>query len=208
VTAGKTNGALQVAVGSINTGGAGKTTPETTRLTPQAPVPSAPANVLPQSAVKTYLASKEWQPGVEGTMGELVNAPTKSILYSTVKPGTAGTFGRVNAVLQVLGGDVRIGADGKITTLTGLLIPHAPGPIVVTVVEPHAADNTYLAVTVWHPGVVVLGEAEYNPPSILNSTLNPETAETTGRVNIAAQVFAGSVMAGAAGNTTALIALD
>jgi hypothetical protein len=52
------------------------------------------------------------------------------------------------------------GAVGKITTLTELLAPQEPGPCVLDVVEPQSGDITYRAVTVWHPGVVVLGDAE------------------------------------------------
>ena len=125
-----------------------------------------------------------------------------------LNPATAGTDGKLNMEAHAFAVSVITGAEGKITTLTVLLAPHAPGPWVVGVVDPQSVVTTYRALTVWQPGVVVLGEDEYAPPSILYSTLNPVTAVTVGKTNIAAQVFAGAVITGAVGKTTALIVLS
>ena len=50
--------------------------------------------------------------------------------------------------------------------------------------------------------------AEKLPPSILHSAVKPETAGTVGNVKADEQVFAGAVIAGAAGKTTAVIVLS
>ena len=63
-------------------------------------------------------------------------------------PLIAETLGKVNAVAHVLDGVARTGAKGKITTLTILLGPHAPLPLVPALVFPHAVVNTYCACTV------------------------------------------------------------
>ena len=55
--------------------------------------------------------------------------------------------------------------------------------------------------------MVVLGEAELAPPSILYSTLNPLTGVTEGNVNADAHVFVGAVITGAVGKITTLISL-
>lgn len=52
------------------------------------------------------------------------------------------------------------------------------------------------------------GDGKKAPPSTEYSILNPVLGATTGKTNAAAQVFAGAVMTGAAGNTTALITPD
>lgn len=85
-------------------------------------------------------------------VGEVLKVPVVpavvlSILYSTVNPAMAGTAGNVKGALQVLVGDVMIGAVGKITTLTVLLSAHAPKPGVLAAVAPHTALSTYLALT-------------------------------------------------------------
>ena len=54
----------------------------------------------------------------------------------------------------------------------------------------------------------MVGDVEKAPPSILYSTLNPGTAETVGKVNEAPQVLPGTVIVGAAGNTTAFIVVS
>jgi hypothetical protein len=113
----------------------------------------------------------------------------------------------VKAALQVLAGAVIAGAAGNITTLTVLLVAQEPLPVAFAEVLPHATAKTYCACTVWQPGVVVLGEAENAPPSILYWTLNPVTARTVGNVNAALHVLAGDVIAGAAGNITTLTVL-
>jgi hypothetical protein len=64
------------------------------------------------------------------------------MLYSTLKPPTALTLGKVKAEAQVLAGAVRLGAFGKITTLTVLLTPHKPLPAVPAVVPPQVAVST------------------------------------------------------------------
>ena len=64
-----------------------------------------------------------------------------------MNPATAVTVGKVNATLQVLAGAVSIGAVGKITTFTVLLLPHKPVPAVPAAVLPHTAVVTYLATT-------------------------------------------------------------
>ena len=47
-----------------------------------------------------------------------------------------------------------------------------------------------------------MGVAEYKPPSILYSTLNPDTGVTEGKLNAELQVLPGVARTGAAGNTT------
>jgi len=100
-----------------------------------------------------------------------------------------------------------VGAAGKITILTVLLTPHVAVPAVPAAVPPQIAEVTYLACTVWQPGVVVVGDAEKAPPSILYSILNPLTAVTVGKVNADAHVPAGAVIAGAVGKITTLTVL-
>ena len=56
VTAGSINADAQVLAGAVNTGAAGNTTTLTILPGPHKPLPVVPANVLPQSAVKTYRA--------------------------------------------------------------------------------------------------------------------------------------------------------
>ena len=70
-----------------------------------------------------------WQPGVVGTVGLVPNAPP-SMLYCTVKPDTAATLGKLKADAQVFAGGSIVGAFGKITTLTVLLLPQSPVPAV------------------------------------------------------------------------------
>jgi hypothetical protein len=102
-----------------------------------------------------------------------------------------------------LPGAVIPGAVGKITTLTSLLSPQVPVPAVPAVVVPQSAANTYLAFIVWQPGVDgTAGETEKAPPSMLYWTVNPETEGTDGNVKAEAQVLAGAVITGAAGNIT------
>lgn len=113
--------------GATRTGAAGNTTPYTTLLGPHKPEPAVPAGVEPHADVKTYRASNVWHPSDDGGACEPLNPP-KSILYCTVNPAIAGTDGRVSAMLHVLDGAVRTGDAGKITTLTVLLVAHAPGP--------------------------------------------------------------------------------
>ena len=90
-----------------------------------------------------------------------------SKLYSTLNPGTAG--GSVTTIgpqpLFTVGAG---GAAGKITTLTVLLAPHEPIPMLPTDVLPHAAVKIYCACTVWQPGVTgMAAEDEKAPPSML-----------------------------------------
>ena len=77
-------------------------------------------------------------------VGDVENAPP-STLYFTSKLVTGVTLGRLNAALQVLTGATITGAVGNIVTLTVLLAPHAPGPAVLVVVLPQAADTKYSA---------------------------------------------------------------
>ena len=83
----------------------------------------------------------------DGATGVFVH-PLPLILYSIVKPVTDRTAGSDNGALHVLAGATRIGALGKITVLTVLLTSHGAGPAVLIAVLPHAAANTYLALTV------------------------------------------------------------
>ena len=53
----------------------------------------------------------------------------------------------------------------------------------------------------------MVGEAAKPLPSMLYCAVNPATVVTDGSTNAAAQVFAGAVMTGAAGNTTTLTVL-
>jgi hypothetical protein len=62
-----------------------------------------------------------------------------------VKPETVATVGNVNAALHVLAGAVNVGAAGKITTLTILLVAHEPLPVAFAAVLPHAVAKTYCA---------------------------------------------------------------
>ena len=82
-----------------------------------------------------------WQPGVVGMIGVAANAPP-SMLYSTLKPATVDTLGKLKAVAQVFAGAVIVGAFGKITTLTVLLFPHAPVPAVPAAVAPQVEVST------------------------------------------------------------------
>ena len=82
-----------------------------------------------------------WQPGVVGIAG-LVPNPPPLMLYSTVKPATAGTVGKLKADAQVFAGAVSEGALGKITTLTVLLLPHTSVPAVPAAVVPQVEVNT------------------------------------------------------------------
>ena len=68
-----------------------------------------------------------WQPGVVGIVGLVPNAPP-SMLYCTVKPATAATFGNTKADAQVFAGGSIVDALGKTTTLTVLLLPQSPVP--------------------------------------------------------------------------------
>ena len=78
------------------------------------------------------------------------------------------TVGNVNDVLQALAGAVSVGAVGKITTLTALLLPHEPVPGVFAAVLPQADVNTYLATIEWHPTDVGIVGVDVNvPPSML-----------------------------------------
>ena len=76
-----------------------------------------------------------------GTVGLVPNA-APSMLYSTVKPDTADTLGKLNADAHVFAGAVIVGAFGKITTLTVLLLPQAPVPAVPAAVAPQVKVNT------------------------------------------------------------------
>jgi hypothetical protein len=126
------------------------------------------------------------------------------MLYSALNPVTGGTTGNVNADKQVLAGAVITGANGNITTLTTLLTPQ--GLTVPAAIAPHAAASTYLAEIVWQPGVVgITGVSVNAPPSILYSTLKPETTGTEGNVNAEPQVLAGAVRRGCNGKTTKLL---
>ena len=75
----------------------------------------------------------------------MVEKAPPSILYSTLKPATAVTVGKENAVAHVLTGAVITGAVGKITTLTILLVAHELVPEVPAAVVPHVAVNIYCA---------------------------------------------------------------
>src|SRR5438105_3173132 len=110
------------------------------------------------------------------------------------------TVGNANGALQVFAGAVSVGAAGKITTLTTLLLPQEPVPGVFAAVLPQADVNTYLATIEWHPtDVGIVGVVENVPPSMLYCTVNPGTVVTAGRVKAALQVFAGAAKTGAAG---------
>jgi hypothetical protein len=126
-----------------------------------------------------------------------------------VKPDTAVTVGNVKAVPpQVFAGAEMLGAAGKITTLTVLLAAQPAGAEVPAAFPPQAEVRTYRADTVWQPtDVGIVGEAAKVPPSMLYSTVNPDTEATVGNVNAEAQVLAGAVMVGAAGKITTLTVL-
>ena len=53
----------------------------------------------------------------------------------------------------------------------------------------------------------MVGDAENVPPSMLYSTLKPDTAVTVGNVNMVAHVLAVAVMTGAVGKITVLTEL-
>jgi hypothetical protein len=78
-----------------------------------------------------------------------------------------------------------------------------PGPTLPAGVPSQLFANTYLATTEWHPIVLVEGLLENAPPSMLYSTLKPKIFGTDGRVKASAQVGAGGVNNGPAGNTVA-----
>ena len=65
-----------------------------------------------------------------------------SKLYSILNPGTGG--GSVTTIdpqpLFTAGAE---GAAGKITTLSILLMPHEPGPVLPSAVLPQASAKTY-----------------------------------------------------------------
>ena len=82
-----------------------------------------------------------WQPGVVGIVGLAAYSPP-STLYWMLKPATAGTVGKTKADAQVFAGAVIVGALGKITTLTVLLLPQSPVPAVPAKVGPQSAANT------------------------------------------------------------------
>ena len=82
-----------------------------------------------------------WQPGTMFTIGAGVNAPP-SMLYCTVKPATALTIGKLKSASQVFINGSNTGAVGNITTLTVLLLPHAPVPAVPADVVPQVEVNT------------------------------------------------------------------
>ena len=82
-----------------------------------------------------------WQPVVVGIVGLVPKAPP-SMLYSTVKPTTSATLGKLKAEAQVFAGASIDGAFGNITTLTVLLLPHAPVPGVPAAVRPQVEVNT------------------------------------------------------------------
>ena len=100
--------------GAVNTGAAGNITTFTVLLLPHEPVPTVFAGVDPHADVRTYLATMEWQPGVEGMAGDDVNVPP-SILNCVVNPGTEVTLGKVKAALQVFAGASNVGAAGNTT---------------------------------------------------------------------------------------------
>ena len=79
-TTGKVNADKQVLADAVIVGAVGNITTLTVLLTEHAAVPAVPAVVLPQFAVKTYLAVIVWQPGVVGIVGEDVKPPP-SISY-------------------------------------------------------------------------------------------------------------------------------
>lgn len=136
-----------------------------------------------------------------GIVAEVENVPP-SILYSTLKPLIAATVGKFMLVLQVLAIVARVGAAGKITTETVLLSPQIPVPEEFAAVVPQVEVNTYLAFTVWQPGVVgIVGVAENAPPLILYWAVKPFATGNVGNENAALQVFAGAVITGAEGNT-------
>ena len=64
------------------------------------------------------------------------------MLYSTLNSLTAATLGKLKAEAQVFAGASITGAFGKITTLTMLLLPHAPVPAVPAAVVPQVEVNT------------------------------------------------------------------
>ena len=82
-----------------------------------------------------------WQPGVVGIVGLVPNAPP-SMLYSTVKPDTAATLGKLKAEAQVFAGAVIVGAGGKITALVLTGSHAAPSETASAAVLPQAAIST------------------------------------------------------------------
>ena len=70
------------------------------------------------------------------------------MLYCTVNPDTDATVGKLKDGKHEFAGAVMTGAEGNMTTLTELLDPHDPLPVVPAEVLPHAAAKTYLACTV------------------------------------------------------------
>jgi hypothetical protein len=86
-------------------------------------------------------------------LGAADQLPELSNSYSTVNPITGVTAGKVNIALQELAGCAKVGAVGKMTTLTVLLAAHAPDPGVPAKItfsgdSPQSAVKTYLEVTV------------------------------------------------------------
>ena len=128
-------------------------------------------------------------------------------LYSTLKPEIAGGASIVNAPHPALTVGVA-GAGGKITTLTGSLSQAAPAEAPAATV-PQAVSTTYLALSVWQPGVVGIVGAEIKAPlSMLHSTVNPVIVATDGSINEETQVFNGVAKTGFCGNTNALVLLS
>jgi len=87
-------------------------------------------------------------------LGEDENAPPLR-LYSTLKPDTAATLGRVNMAAQAFEGDVITGAKGN---TTAYMVPswHAAKELVeLAGVNPHTDVSLYLALMVQHPAVFV-----------------------------------------------------
>ena len=75
-------------------------------------------------------------------MFDVLHVAPPSKLYSAVKPFTTLKAGMVKAELHVLETTGAFGADGKITTFTVLLAPHAPVPAVPASVVPQSAART------------------------------------------------------------------
>jgi len=118
-----------------------------------------PAGVVPHDEESLYLAFIVQHPGVFVSKLFIAEPPVFKLelyglsappgactAYSAVKPEIIGTAViSASLVLQVFAKGVNTGAAGNITTLTVLLLAHAPVPTLLAGVVPHAAVSTYLA---------------------------------------------------------------
>ena len=112
---------------------------------PQTPEPGVPAGVPPQSASVTYrvlILYPAQLSAAGGLFAPHVASPSK--LYSMLNPviETGGVTVKAPQPAVTTGAG---GADGKIITLTVLLVPHEPVPVDPAVVLPQLLVNTYCA---------------------------------------------------------------